>query len=131
MRRPKSGLGSWLTPKAKPSPTLKEPPAPRRLDFEQRLCKAIRECVRVELRYDDDFATRLFEPTAVYWSSQDKVCVAGTQVLHPDVPSSALEPRNFEVGNITSLTLTEVSFVPDRRFDRFDPKYERGIVCSV
>jgi hypothetical protein len=131
MRRPTSGIRGWLrSSSSQPPPQPEEPPAPRRQDFEERLRQAIRDRVRVQLRYDDDFVTRLFEPTAVYWSSQEQVCVTGIQIVHPTDPSGR-QARDFKVGKITALTLTEDSFVPERRFDRFDPKYDRGIICSV
>lgn len=131
MRRPRSGIGSWFkSSSSQPRTNPKEAAARRRQDFEELLCQAIRDRVRVQLRYDDDFVTRLFEPTAVYWSSQEQVCVTGIQIVHPTDPSGR-QARDFEVGKITALTLTEDSFVPERRFDRFDPKYDRGIICSV
>lgn len=125
-RRPRfGGFGTKKT--AKP----KEPPAPRRPDLEDTLCRAIRERVLVRLRYKDDLADRLFEPAAVYVSTRDKVCVSGVQIQNPADPMSNLEPHNFEVGKISALSLTDQGFVVDPTFDRFDPKYANGIICSV
>jgi hypothetical protein len=87
------------------------------------LCKAIRGRVVVSVYYDDDLAPRLFEPSAVYYSTKNKVCVSGIQ------PNDG--PKNLEVGRIRSATLTGNKFQPDPRFDRFDPKYRNGIICSV
>ena len=88
------------------------------------------EDVRVTLRYEDDSANRLFEPTAVYRSTKDKVSVSGTQIRNPEKPQDGFEPRNFEVGKIRSLQLTDQQFTPDPRFDRSDEKYAHGIICS-
>lgn len=48
--------------------------------------------------------------------------------LHAD---SLRELAHIAGKPLTALTLTEDSFVPDRRFGRFDPKYDRGIICSI
>ncbi len=87
--------------------------------------------VRVELRYDDDTAFRLIEPTALYESSPGKITLAGTQVVNPAEPPESFEPRNFEVGRIVALRLTDNRFVPDFRFDPRDRKYKLGILCSI
>lgn len=128
MRRPTPGFGTRL---GKPSAKAKPLPAVRQIEYERRLCEAIRMLVRVELRYHDDMAFRLVEPTAVYESSPGQITLSGTQVVNPAQPSESLKPRNFEVGRIVALRLTDNRFVPDPRFDPRDPKYKLGILCSV
>jgi hypothetical protein len=108
-----------------------EPAAPRRTDFETMLCQAISRRETVTLRYKNDVAERTFDPYAVYFSSTDKVCVAGNQVLNPAKPLERNEPHNLEVGKITSLTLGGPHFTVDNRFNRHDEKYAKGIICSV
>ena len=112
-------------------PKLQEPAAPRNLIFETRLCDAIRARVIVKLKYEDDTAYRTFEPHAVYCSTKDKYCVAGQQVDNPTDPIERDVPKNFEVGKISALQVTDDPFTPDPRFDRYDAKYANGIVCSI
>jgi len=111
--------------------TQERPPAARRFDLENALADAMAKCVRVDLRYDDDLGARGFEPTAVYWTSKGKVCVSGVQVSNANDPMDQSGPHNFEVGRITALVLTDIKFVPDPRFHRFDAKYRHGIISSV
>lgn len=115
----------YKTPKQEP------PPAPRNQGFENLLCQAIRERRVVELRYDDDAQFRRFEPAAVYNTAKHKICVSGVQLTNPNEPGDEQGPHNFEVGKIADLTLTDVNFQPDPRFDRFDAKYKNGIICCV
>ncbi len=108
-------------------------PAARKHEFEKLLCEAIKIRVYVELRYDGETKTRTFAPAAVYHSTNDKVNVSGKQVvsLGTFTPSNAGEPRIFEVGLISAMSLTTANFSPDPRFDRADARYENGIICSV
>jgi hypothetical protein len=39
--------------------------------------------------------------------------------------------RNFEIGDIRSVLLTEQAFVVDPVIDRFDGRYANGIICST
>jgi hypothetical protein len=120
-----------MTQRLKTPPKPKQPPASRNLNFENLLCAAIRDCVRVKLRYRDDMADRIFEPNAVYWTSQRKICVSGKQITNPQKPMDNLEPHNFEVGKIRAIVLTNDRFAADPRFDRFDRKYANGLICSI
>ncbi|MDX2201711.1 MAG: hypothetical protein NW223_03105 [Hyphomicrobiaceae bacterium] len=126
-RKPKFGMFNAPTRQAKPE----EPPAPRRTEFEATLCEAIRRRLRAILKYEDDALEREFEPAAVYWSETGRVCASGVQVKNGNKPMEASRPHNFEVGLMRSVRLSDVSFVPDPRFDRNNPKYARGIICSV
>ena len=110
-----------------------EEPAPRNFNYERLLCTAINKHLRVVLKYELDLRDRLFEPNAVYFSTADqqRVLVTGTQVRNPDDPRGRSVPRNFEVGKISSVGLTEEEFQPDRRFNRFDEKFANGIICSI
>ena len=106
-------------------------PVPRNPFFEGVLYEAIRMRVRVLLRYADDTADRLFEPAVVYWSGKRTVLVSGTQIVNPQAVAERSVPHSFEVGKITRLHLTGAHFVPAPGFDRSDPKYKAGIICSL
>lgn len=135
IRRPRkpSGWGSTTRRPRNPfaPPKAEKRPVMRRLDLEGQLCEAIQSRKLVEIMYDDDVAHRLYAPHAVYHSTKDKVNVSGTQIENPGDPLDRYEPRNFEVGRITSLRVTGTDFQADPRFDRFDPRYKEGIICSV
>ncbi len=105
-------------------------PAPRRFDLEQALCSAIKARKLVTLTYDD-YVARTFQPTAVYVTSKDKVCVSGVQIINPVKPLDNVEPHNFEVGKITSVVITDQPFLVPSNFDRFEKKYDKGVICSV
>ncbi|PVB61745.1 hypothetical protein DCO57_11275 [Labrenzia sp. 011] len=95
------------------------------------LCDAITKGMLVSLRYEDDFDDRLFEPAAVYFSTQHKVLVSGFQVANPEKLMDANEPHNFEVGKITKLEITAMDRVAPVTFDRNDKKYCNGIICPL
>lgn len=67
-------------------------PAPRRMEIEQLLCKAIEQRVLVSLYYEDDIAPRLFGPSVVYRTTKDKICAYGIQ--------QGEGPHNFEIGKV-------------------------------
>jgi hypothetical protein len=106
-------------------------PAARNLQLESKICSAITKRVRVKLQYEDDALARMFEPHAVYHTSKGKVCVSGNMISNPNDLSDELGAHNFEVGRLRSLSLTDTSFIPDPRFNRNDPKYRFGIICSI
>ena len=122
-RKSPSGFG-WTQPKKE-----SKQPAPRNLAHETSLCGAIRGRLLVRLRYDDDVLDRLFAPYAVYRSANDKVLVTGVQIENPAEPIERFEPRNLEVGKITALEITDSTFIPDRRFNLHDDKYQNGFIC--
>ena len=106
-----------------------ETPRLRISRLEQEICQAIRERLRVELRYENDLMARLFSPEILFTTSQQKVCVAGIQVRNPNnISDPPDDPHNFEVGRITFLKLTDERFVPNR-IDRSDVRYRNGIIC--
>lgn len=105
--------------------------APRNQRFEELFCRAVREHLLVELRYNQDPSPRLFAPHAVYTSTVGRTNVFGTQVENPAQPTDVYEPRIFEVGLVRTLRLTDTSFRPDHRFEPDDPRFRNGIVCSV
>ena len=106
-------------------------PAARRHDLERRLCEAVRARVLVRLRYKDDVSERLIAPYGVYTSTKDKVLLACTQIDNPGKPLDRWEPRNLEVGLMTSVTLTDEKFQPDPRFDPSDARYQNGFLCRI
>jgi hypothetical protein len=83
----------------------------------------------VALTYKGDGVTRTFQPSAIYNTTTGKVCVSGVQITNPLKPADNLEPHNFEVGLINSLTLTDRAWIVADTFDRFDKKYAKGIIC--
>lgn len=114
-----------------PPKKVADPPAPRRTDYENTLCRAISARVLVSLSYKHDGVTRTFQPSAVYHTTTGKVCVSGVQITNPAKPEDNLEPHNFEVGLLSSLSVTERVFVTHDTIDRFDKKYANGIICSI
>ena len=112
-------------------PSSERPPARRNFGFEKTLCEAITKKVLVRLRYDDDVAERLVAPYGVYRSTKDKYLLACTQIDNPEKPLDRWEPRNLEVGLMTSVSLTKSEFKPDTRFDPHDARYQNGFVCRI
>lgn len=95
------------------------------------LCDAVSKLLLVNIRYEDDFIDRLVAPYGVYFSTKDKVLLACTQIENPGKPLDRWEPRNFEVGLMKSVTLTNEGFKPDPRFDPRDPRYQNGFICCI
>lgn len=117
---------------AKPAKT-KTPPAMRKTQFENLLCKAIAERLTVLLRYEDDLHFREFAPLAVYFSdsAKRKVLVSGQQISNPNDYRAKNEPHNFEVGKIADLKLGSNTFNHDARASLTDNKYRHGIICTI
>jgi uncharacterized DUF497 family protein len=103
----------------------------RNYQFEQELCNAISKRVLVKLKYDTDTAERTFACHGVYYSTNAKVLVVGTQIDNPAEPSENNQPRNFEIGKLTSISLTEIAFIPDERFNPSDKRYSSGFIAKV
>jgi len=109
------------------------PTSPRNLEWEVILCAAIRDNVLVALRYRNasgrDVGFQYFGPSAVYYGNErlEKVMVSGDIFFHPDDVVGKLS--TFEVARIVELRPTEITFQPDRRFDRTFPKYRHGFIC--
>jgi hypothetical protein len=135
MARKGSSFGSFgarpFGSKSPKAPKPKEPPVPRNPGFENLLCEAIRARVLVMLRYKDDPGDRVFAPHAVFHSTQDKVCVSGTQVDNPAKFGDDNEPHFFEIGKIKTLSLTKREFEPYPWFDSSQDHYRNGVICSV
>jgi len=110
----------WVMPSSFIDPTIRD-----------LLCKAIRQRCVVELRYEQDGLFRKFEPHALYYSTKDNMCVSGTQTQNLNKPTNGNEPRIFDLSDIREVRLTALAFTPDLRFDRSDPRYKNGIICSV
>src|SRR5262249_30270349 len=89
-------------PKAPP-----RPPAPRNRGLEQDLCDAIARHRVVKLSYDRENYERTFEPYIIYHSEQDHYLVGGTQTRDDSQPNKREIPHKFEVGRISSLTITK------------------------
>ncbi len=110
------------------APGPDEVPAPRKHHLEELLCDAVTRRKVVELRYEGDILSRTFEPAAVFWSTRLKVSVIGLQSANPNRPSKPAV-RDFEIGKIVSVNVTEIDFQSDP-INRHDPKYQNGIICS-
>jgi len=117
----------------KPPREPKEPAAPRDVSTERTLCEAIASLSVVELKYKDDLLWRRYEPHCVHHSSADQsqVNVYGELTADPNTSNLKLGPRNFEVGRITAIRITDAKFQRPREFDRFAALYSAGIICSL
>jgi hypothetical protein len=104
---------------------------PRNYQFEHDLCNAISKRVLVELKYDTDTAERTLAPYGLYNSTNEKVLVVGMQFDNSAEPSESYQPRNFEVGKLTSIRLTDIAFVPDERFDPSEKRYCKGFLGRI
>ena len=118
------GSGQQSTPR-------QEPLERRSLYLESVLCIAIRKRVLVTLQFKDYIVERLFEPTVVYLSRKHLLCVTGIQITDPDKPLNNLEVRDFDIGGIRNVLLTEQTFIIDPVIERSDGKYSNGIICST
>ncbi|MFX4223669.1 MAG: WYL domain-containing protein [Thalassobaculum sp.] len=101
------------------------------MPYQQTLCQAIAGLNIVRLKYDDDWSDRTFAPHAVYQSSTGKTLVAGVQIDNPAEPWERLEPRNFDLSKIRSVTITGKTFSRHPRFNPLDKRYARGFICRV
>jgi hypothetical protein len=113
-------------------PAVLEAPRERRSVFlESLLCIAIRKRVLVKLQFKEYIVERLFEPTVVYLSKKHQICVAGIQIANLEKPLDDAEVRNFDIGAMRNVLLTEQAFVIDPIVDQSDCKYANGIICSI
>jgi hypothetical protein len=113
------------------TPKGQEPPVQRRTDFEKLLCEAISKHLRVRLRYKTDIAERTYDPYAVYFTSNHKVCVTGTQISNPAKPLDNGKPHILEVGHLRSLELTSVRFHVEVWYTGSSKKFAGGTICEV
>jgi hypothetical protein len=105
-------------------------PAPRNQQWERALARAIEARVLVELIYERETAARTFAPQAVFRSAQGEVNVTGLQLIDPGSPTTAGEVRDFEVGRVRLVRLTERHHdLPS--IDREAAKYREGILCAL
>ena len=125
VRKPRNAFGFPAAKSSKPA----DEPAPRNSNYENMICGAIRDRLRISFTYKDE--VRLFEPHAVFTTSKGKTCVAGNEVRNLSDPTDQLGPHDFEIGRMSYLSLTDTNFTPDPRFDRTHATYRLGILCSV
>jgi hypothetical protein len=105
-------------------------PAPRNQQWERAFARAIEARVLVEVIYERDTAARSFAPQAVFWSPQGGVNVTGVQLADPAGPASDGEVRDFEVGRVRLVRLTERQHeLPP--VDRSVAKYRAGILSAL
>ena len=71
------------------------------------------------------------EPHVLYMSQTRQVFVAGVEIDDPAHPGQASEWQTPEVGRLRDVQLTTRAFRVDPRFNRTDPQYSSGVICSV
>lgn len=105
-------------------------PAPRNQQWERALARAIDARVLVELIYERETAARTFAPQAVFQTAEGGVHVTGLQMLDPGARPMAGEVRDFEIGRVRLVRLTERPHdLPP--VDRNAPKYRNGILSAL
>ena len=102
--------------------------AERDFEVEAELCHAIRERRVVRLRYDLDLRDRVFEPYVIFQEPSSRVMVGGRRVLDENDLFKPPAMRQFEVGLINSLEITEENFEPDERFDSTNLKRTTQVI---
>jgi WYL domain-containing protein len=107
------------------------PPAPRNGAFEQALCDAIARHRIVRLSYDHEGYSRTFQPYIVYHSEQDHYLVGGTQTVDDSKPGKPPVPHKFEIGRISTLSVTKSIFEYDTRFNPFRDEYVGRTICVI
>ena len=87
-------------------------------------CVAIRRRVLVKLLFADDPVEKLFEPIAVYWSSERALLVDGVPI-----GEAGATMQTLEIAKVRSVSLTERAFVINPVVNRFT--YGHGIICTT
>jgi hypothetical protein len=112
-------------------PKKETPPAPRRVDLESLLCKAIRAKQVIRIRYQNEMYNRTFEPYIVYRSPTGKVLVHGRQTRDDSNPMQGNDRRSFEVGRLNSVVLIEETFQHQGVLASFKTEIDMNIICSI
>lgn len=105
-------------------------PAQRKMHFEKLLAEAIanRRLVKLHEAGAEDPAAHTYAPHAVYFSKQRKLMV---YCLPADDAAEGTEPRQFEIGRLDSLELTDRPFEPDAGFDKDHARFKNGFLSCV
>lgn len=103
---------------------------PRNRLGEELLCDAISWRLCAEIKYEDDQRFRLVEPIALYYT-EDTVCLSCVQLKNRNNQLEQPCRQIFNVLHIRDARLSNVTYTPCPLFDWNDPKYSRGIICSV
>lgn len=105
----------------------------RNIQFENKLCKAIKDRHTVKLRYRDEPLDRLYDPFIVYRSPLDRVVtlVHGFQQKNENKPMDHPAPKTFHVSLISEIFITDATFNFDFRFNPLDQEYRNGVICAV
>ena len=100
---------------------------------ESQLILAIRKHRVVHFNYQNQLYTRAFEPYIIYYSPTDpnKVLVGGTQTKNNLKPLEQPSPLNFEIVDISWLTISDSVFDYDSRFDPNDNEYKNGKISII
>ncbi len=106
-------------------------PVDRDYHVEQEMSFAIRNKRIVRLRYDLDLRDRVFEPYVLFKSRDGRVMVGGRRVLDENDLFKPPAMRQFEVGLVNNLEVTEETFAIDDRFDSGNLSKSNEIIASV
>ena len=105
--------------------------AERDYHIEQEMSFAIRNRRIVRLRYDLDLRDRVFEPYVLFKDNSGRVMVGGRRVLDENDLFKPPAMRQFEVGLVNNLEVTEETFEFDTRFDSANLSKSNEIFASV
>lgn len=97
------------------------------LDVKEKLKQAIKNHLRVILRYDSEATYRSFEPYVVYNSTQGNTLVSGTQIRDYKKDKADAEPHKFDLAKINMLRVTKLAFKYDDRFNKDRDEYKNYI----
>jgi len=114
-----------------PKPKRERPAAPRRIDFELLLCKAICAKQVTRIRYENEWYSRTFEPHIIFRSSTGKVLVHGLQTKADSNPAQGQNLRSFEVGLLNSVVLIEETFQHEGVLSSFKVEGGMNVICAV
>jgi len=107
------------------------PIAPRNPALERQLCDAIKRHRAVRVTYESESFSRTFEPYIVFRSQPGRILVGGTETRDDSQPGRLPEPRYYEVGRISSFSVTDKVFKYDNRFDPTRDEYSGRIICVI
>ena len=106
-------------------------PAARNHGFEHALADAARRQMAVKILCKGDEFYRTFEPHILFTGQARQVFVGGNQTEDPAQPGEVNQWTAIEVGRLRDVQVTDRPFKVDSRFDRSDPQYSQGVICSV
>jgi len=99
--------------------------------FQDDILEAIASRRVLAIRYGNERLPRHFAPYLYRLAKNGNVIVIGMQIENPNSLDGNDERRSFNVSKITSLELTEQTFVPVDTFKPDDPSHASGIIACV